>query len=132
MRTAMGKSIVIIEDDEYFSTIMKIHLEKQKWLVHVAPDAEKGLEQIAKHPPDLVLMDVMLPGMDGFDACLKIKSDPKLKKIPVIMLTGKSKIKHVDHAFEVGADDFVSKSSTMDRLLVDLKIKIDKVLNTTD
>ena len=77
---AMSKTILIIEDDEYFSTIMKIHLEKQRWTVHVAPDAENGLEQIAKKPPTLVLMDVMLPGMDGFDACLKIKSDPQLNR----------------------------------------------------
>ncbi len=125
----MRKTILIIEDDEYFSSILKIHLEKQQWIVQIAPDAETGLEQIAKKPPTLVLMDVMLPGMDGFDACLKIKSDPELKHIPVIMLTGRSKIKHVDHAFEVGADDFVIKSSSLDKLLVELTHKIDKVLN---
>lgn len=125
----MSKTILIIEDDEYFSSIMKIHLEKQHWEVHIAPAAEAGLEEMAENPPVLVLMDVMLPGMDGFDACLKIKSDPKLKQIPVIMLTGKSKIKHVDRAFEVGADDFIIKTSSLDKLLVELTHKIDKVLN---
>ncbi|MCH8328706.1 MAG: response regulator [Candidatus Marinimicrobia bacterium] len=129
VKDAMSKSILIIEDDEYFSSIMKIHLEKQRWNVHIAPTAEAGLEEMGKNPPALVLMDVMLPGMDGFDACLKIKTDPQLKQIPVIMLTGKSKIKHVDHAFEVGADDFVIKSSSLDKLLVELTHKIDKVLN---
>lgn len=130
IKDAMSKSIVIIEDDEYFSSIMKIHLEKQKWIVHVAPSAENGLEQIAKEPPTLILMDVMLPGMDGFEACLKIKSDPKLKQVPVIMLTGKSKFKHIDRAFEVGADDYVIKSTSLDKLLVELNNKIDKVLNS--
>ena len=126
----MSKTILIIEDDEYFSSIIKIHLEKQHWKVHIAPTAETGLEEMAKNPPALVLMDVMLPGMDGFDACLKIKSDPELKQIPVIMLTGKSKFKHVDHAFEVGADDFVIKSSSLDKLLVELNSKIAKILNS--
>lgn len=126
----MSKTILIIEDDEYFSSIMKIHLEKQHWEVHIAPAAEAGLEEMAKNPPALVLMDVMLPGMDGFDACLKIKSDPELKQIPVIMLTGQSKIKHIDKAFEVGADDYVIKSSSFDKLLVELNSKIDKVLNS--
>lgn len=126
----MSKTILIIEDDEYFSSILKIHLEKQHWEVHIAPAAEAGLEEMAQNPPVLVLMDVMLPGMDGFAACLKIKSDPKLKQIPVIMLTGKSKIKHVDRAFEVGADDFIIKTSSLDKLLVELNSKIDHVINT--
>ena len=122
----MNKTILLIEDDDYFSSVIKIHLDKQGLNVHIAPDAETGLSQLSKIRPALVLLDVMLPGMDGFTACLKIKSDPRHKKIPVIMLTGKSKIKDIDRAFEVGADDYIIKSTAIHILLETLNAKIEQ------
>ncbi len=122
----MNKPILLIEDDDYFSSVIKIHLDKQGLEVHIAPDAETGLELLPQVKPALVLLDVMLPGMDGFAACLKIKSDPQLKNIPVIMLTGKSKIKDIDKGFEVGADDYITKSSAIHILLKTLTAKIEQ------
>ncbi len=122
----MNKTILLIEDDDYFSSVIKIHLDRQGLEVHIAPDAETGLSMLPKISPALVLLDVMLPGMDGFAACLKIKSDPHLKQFPVIMLTVKSKIKDIDKAFEVGADDYIIKSSAIDRLLKTLTAKIEQ------
>ncbi len=122
----MNKTILLIEDDEYFSSVIKIHLEKTGLEVQIAPDAETGLSVLPKLSPALVLLDVMLPGMDGFAACLKIKSDPNLKNIPVIMLTGKSKIKDIDKAFEVGADDYIIKSTAIHILLKTLTAKIEQ------
>ena len=120
----MTKTILLIEDDDYFSSVIKIHLEKMDMVVHIAPDAEAGLSLLQNISPALILLDVMLPGMDGFTACLKIKSDEHLKQFPVIMLTGKSKIKHIDKAFEVGADDYIAKGSEIHQLLKTLNTKI--------
>ncbi|MEE9466526.1 MAG: response regulator [Candidatus Neomarinimicrobiota bacterium] len=122
----MNKTILLIEDDDYFSSVIKIHLDKQGLDVHIAPDAETGMALLPKINPALILLDVMLPGIDGFAACLKIKSDPQLKKFPVIMLTGKSKIKDIDKAFEVGADDYITKSSAIHILLQTLNAKIEQ------
>ena len=122
----MNKTILLIEDDDYFSSVIKIHLEKKGLEVHIAPDAEAGLSLLTKLSPALILLDVMLPGMDGFAACLRIKSDRRLKQFPVIMLTGKSKFKHIDKAFEVGADDYITKSSVIHILLKTLDAKIEK------
>ncbi len=122
----MNKTILLIEDDDYFSSVIKIHLEKTGLEVHIAPDAETGLSLLRKISPALILLDVMLPGMDGFAACLKIKSDPHLKQFPVIMLTVKSKIKHIDKAVEVGADDYIIKSSAIHILLKTLTAKIEQ------
>lgn len=124
----MNKTILLIEDDDYFSSVIKIHLEKKGLEVHVASDAEAGLALLTKLSPALILLDVMLPGMDGFAACLRIKSDPQLKQFPVIMLTGKSKFKHIDKAFEVGADDYITKSSAIHILLKTLDAKIEQYI----
>lgn len=121
----MNNKILLIEDDEYISSILKIHLENLNYEVLLAFSAEDGLAQIPDFSPDLILLDVILPGMDGFTACLKIKSDPHSKKIPVIMLTGLSKIGDIDKAFEVGADDYIVKSSAFHQLVEILKDKLD-------
>lgn len=125
-RDRMTKTILLIDDDVHFSTIIKIHLEKMDMVVHTAPDAEAGLPLIKKISPSIILLDVMLPGMDGFTACLKIKSDERLKQFPVIMLTGKSKIKHIDKSFEVGADDYIAKDAAIHHLLKTLNTKIEQ------
>ncbi len=120
----MKKKILLIEDDEYISSILKIHLENLGYEVLVTGSAEDGLAQLDDFSPGLILLDVILPGMDGFDTCLKIKSDPHTKQIPVIMLTGLSTIGDIDKAFEVGADDYIVKSSAFHQLVEKLNDKL--------
>lgn len=122
----MKKVILLIEDDEHFSKVLKMHLEKRKHRIHIAKDGESGLEMASKLSPDIILLDVMLPGMDGYQTCLELKADAKTKGIPVVMLTGKTKMDSVEKAFEMGADDYVIKSRPLFTLLAIIDDKIRK------
>ena len=85
----MKKKILIIEDDKDIARLIQYNLDKAGYVCEVAVSGEDGLKALARHPADLVLLDVMLPGADGFDICRRIKQDEDHKNIPVIMLTAK-------------------------------------------
>lgn len=100
--------ILIVEDEENIRTVLKYNLELDGHTVDLAEDGQKGLDQV-KNQPDLILLDIMMPVMDGLEACLKLKADPETKSIPVFMLTAKSQIGDIEEAFKVGADDYLTK-----------------------
>ena len=101
--------IILIEDEANIANLIKFNLERRGESVVVAPDAELGLKLIQEQKPDLILLDIMLPGMNGFEACLKIKNDRVLKQIPVFMLTALTQSKDIEKSFECGADDYITK-----------------------
>ena len=93
-------------------------MEKEGFKVHTSETGEEGFEQIKKNLPDLVLLDWMLPDLSGIDICKQIKKDPKLKSIPVIMLTAKSEEADKIRGFETGADDYVTKPFSTKELIL--------------
>lgn len=101
-------SILIVEDS---ITNVEILLEnlKELYTVRVAVDGEKALKTIAKKTPDMILLDVMLPGMDGFELCRRLKADSRTADVPVIFLTGKSNPKDKLDGLKSGACDFLTK-----------------------
>jgi two-component system alkaline phosphatase synthesis response regulator PhoP len=105
------KRIVLIEDDEDIATLIKLQAEvsKDNYKVYVETDGKNGYRVVEREKPDLVLLDIMLPGENGYDVCRKIKSNPELKNIPVIILTAKGEELDVVLGLELGADDFVKK-----------------------
>jgi len=100
--------ILIVEDQENIRLILKLNLEMDGHTVIQAENGLKGLEKI-KEMPDLVLLDIMMPEMNGLEACSHIKADEKTKDIPVFMLTAKSQIGDIENAFKAGADDYLTK-----------------------
>jgi two-component system alkaline phosphatase synthesis response regulator PhoP len=82
------KKILMVDDDRDFCEATAIFLESKGYQVTVAYDGKEGLEKIKATLPDLVILDVMMPEMNGYDVCVVMKADPDLKKIPVILLTG--------------------------------------------
>ena len=105
----MKKMILIIEDEEDIVELVKYNLEKEGFSVRSADDGEEGLRMIRTHKPSLVILDLMLPGIDGLEVAKKIKRDDNLVHIPLIMLTAKSSESDIVVGLELGADDYITK-----------------------
>lgn len=103
------KRILLIEDEEDIASLIKLQAELSGYKLHVEVDGINGFRAIEREKPDLAIIDIMLPGQNGFDVCRKIKNNPELKNIPVIILTAKNEELDIVLGLELGADDYVSK-----------------------
>jgi two-component system, OmpR family, alkaline phosphatase synthesis response regulator PhoP len=103
------KRILLIEDEEDIAALIKLQAEISGYKLHVEVDGVNGYKAIEREKPDLVILDIMLPGQNGFDVCRKIKSNPDLRHIPVIILSAKEEEIDVLLGLELGADDYVAK-----------------------
>lgn len=101
--------IVLIEDEEDIAALIKLQGEISGYKIHVEVDGLNGLRAIEKEKPDLVILDIMLPGLSGLDICRKMKSNPELKSIPVIIISAKGEEIDIVLGLELGADDYVAK-----------------------
>ena len=109
MIMAPKKRILLIEDEEDIAALIKLQADLSGYKLHVEVDGINGYRAVEREKPDLVLMDVMLPGQNGFDVCRKIKNNSELKNIPVIILSAKGEELDMILGLELGADDYVSK-----------------------
>ena len=112
--------ILIIEDDAKLRYILEMQLTDAKdasYEVRTAPDGVRGLEEVRKDPPELILLDVMMPGLDGYEVCRQLKSNPLTSRIPVIFLTAKSTFEDKIHGLEMYADDYLTKPWAQNELL---------------
>lgn len=100
--------ILVVEDEANIQHILKYNLELDGHEVVLAGNGKEALERMDPRP-DLVLLDVMMPVMNGLEACQSIKSNPETAGIPVFMITAKSQIADVEEAFKMGADDYLTK-----------------------
>jgi len=105
----VGKSILLVEDDEDILELLAYNLTREGYRVRKAANGEDAISEIFGDPPDLVLLDLMLPGMGGLEVCKLLKSDPRSADIPVIMLTAKGEESDVVTGLELGADDYITK-----------------------
>lgn len=103
------KRIILIEDEEDIASLIKLQAEIAGYKLHVEVDGINGFRAVEREKPDLVILDIMLPGENGLDVCRKIKSAPELKNIPIIILSAKGEELDVVLGLELGADDYVSK-----------------------
>lgn len=104
-----GVKILIIEDDHDIAELVEYNLRQEKYSVEVCRNGAEGLNKARRLLPDLILLDLMLPDMNGLEICRSLKSDPKTKGIPVLMLTAKGEEMDRVVGFEVGADDYLTK-----------------------
>lgn len=117
----MKERILIVEDDKNISKLVKFNLEKANYDCTIAVSGEKALEALDDRSADLIILDIMLPGMDGYEICRTIKAKEKLKNIPIIMLTAKGE--EVDRivGLELGADDYIVKPFSPRELVLRVK-----------
>jgi len=109
-----GKSVLVIDDDPNLLKLVARVFTQAGAQVHAAPNAQEGLHLFSAHQPDLVLLDVMLPEIDGWEVCRQIR---QRSKVPIIMLTVLDQDEHVAHGVECGADEYVTKPFSADVLL---------------
>jgi two-component system alkaline phosphatase synthesis response regulator PhoP len=101
--------ILAVEDDEDILELLRYNLSKEGYQVTVATTGEEGLQSARSTPPDLILLDLMLPEMDGLEVCRRLKIDPKIRHVPIIMLTAKGEEADIVIGLELGADDYITK-----------------------
>ena len=102
----VGTRILTVEDDERIRTAVKMALEDEGWVVEEADNGEDALETFNRHPTDVVLIDIMLPGIDGFEVCRQIR---RQSDVPIIMVTARADTHDVVAGLEAGADDYLTK-----------------------
>lgn len=107
------KRIILVEDEKDMAELVAMRLRKEHYDVEVAHNGLDGLEKIRSSPPDLALLDIMLPGMSGTEIAAEMRKDPRTAAVPIIMLTAKSEESDIVVGLHVGADDYVTKPFSM-------------------
>jgi CheY-like chemotaxis protein len=124
LQPAHSGPVLVIDDDPDIRKLLSAALEKQGLLVETAQDGESGITSAEQHGPSLILLDMRLPGMDGFAVLRALKGSEKTASIPVIAMTGSSDLKANARArlLALGASDFIAKPFDMDRLVQEIRI----------
>ena len=112
-----NKKILIVEDETDMVSALKIRFEATGYTVVVASNGQEGLSKARREKPDLVILDVMLPKMDGLTVCRMLKFDERFQKTPILMLTAKMQKKDVQQGKEMGADAYMTKPFKSEELL---------------
>ena len=119
--------ILVIDDSPTNLAVITEHLEERAFEVMIARDGEDGIAKASHGQPDLILLDVMMPGIDGFETCSRLKSDPRTKEIPVLFMTAMDSVEDKLKGFEAGGVDYIVKPinelETIARINAHLKIR---------
>jgi len=123
--------VLVVDDNQQNLELLQAYLEDLDCRTVPAHDGHEALKIVAKDPPDLVLLDVMMPRMSGFEVCKRIKNDPKTSDIPVIMVTALNEFGDIERGIDSGTDDFLSKPVNKLELLTRVKTML-KLKHLTD
>lgn len=125
----MSKKILVIDDEETVRKVLRIHLGKDGYEVREAGDGEEAIEQLKKNNFDLLICDIMMPKMDGWEVLRAVRSHPRTKDIPVIFLTAKDQDSDMFKGYEMGANYYVTKPFTKSQLLFGVNLMFGKERN---
>lgn len=116
------KNILIVDDDPNIAILVKMALSVQpEYAVDIVNSGPEALDFISRSMPDLVLLDIMMPGMDGFEVCRRIKAEEETRYLPIIMITAKTDMQDKVHGMDIGANDYITKPFNPDELLARVK-----------
>jgi DNA-binding response OmpR family regulator len=104
-----GNIVLVVEDEEHIRLVVEYNLKRDGFEVYLAEDGPTALELACKVMPDVILLDWMLPGMNGLEVLTELKHDKRTEHIPVFMLTAKGMASDIARAFDLGADDYITK-----------------------
>ncbi len=119
------KKILIVEDDKYLINAYRVRLKKDGFEIKMAMNGEEALQALQDYTPDLILLDLVMPGKDGFITLAELKANPKWKNIPVIVSSNLGQKEDIEKAKAAGAQDYLIKTEVN---LEDIVAKIDKIL----
>ena len=120
----MSRKILIVDDEEVIRKFLKIHLTKLGYEVQEAADGEQAIEQLGKEDFDLLICDVLMPKKDGWQVIREVKSNPKTKDIPVILLTAKNEDSDMFKGYDLGVNYYMTKPFTKAQLIYGLKLML--------
>jgi len=118
---ASRPTILVVEDEAPLLTLLRYNLEKQGFRVDEAADGQEALMRVAEAPPDLVLLDWMLPSLSGLEVCRQLRRRPDTRDMPIIMVTARTEDQDAVRALDTGADDYIAKPFVMDALLARIR-----------
>lgn len=119
----MAKKILLIEDEEIMIGLLEKKLAQEGYEISVARDGIEGLEKMRKAKPDLILLDIVMPKMGGFEVMERIKEDKELKKIPIVIISNSGQPVEIDRARELGARDWLIKTEFDPQEVIDKVVK---------
>lgn len=119
--------ILVVDDDPDFLELVEYYLRLSGFRVSLADNGPEALEKAKKSPPAVILLDTTMPGMDGLEVLSELRYDPVTEMVPVFMLTARTKIGDIDQAFEIGANDYITKPVELAKLGAIVKAKLDKL-----
>jgi DNA-binding response OmpR family regulator len=117
----MSKTILIVDDEPNIVIPLQFLMEKNGYQTLVAQSGEEALEAVSKYSPDLVLLDIMLPGIDGFEVCEIVKLNPEWKHIKIIFLTAKGRDVDIAKGMVLGADEYIAKPFSNKQIVESVK-----------
>ena len=123
----MNLRVLIVEDEKALAEILEYNFKKEGYVVDTASDGEIALDKIIFKAPDLVILDWMLPKLSGIELCKKVRSNKKIKNIPIIMLTARGEEEDRLKGLEMGADDYVTKPFSINELLARAKAVLKRI-----
>jgi len=124
-------AVLVVDDNQQNLELLQAYLEDLDCTTVPAHNGQEALKIIAKEPPDLILLDVMMPRMSGFEVCRRIKNDPKTRDIPIIMVTALNEFGDIERGIDSGTDDFLSKPVNKLELLTRVRTML-KLKDLTD
>ena len=119
--------ILVVEDEAPIQELLQFNLERSKYRVKVVDSGEEALTVATQYLPNLILLDIMLPGADGLEVCKQLKSNPKTNRIPIIMLTALCEEADIVTGLELGADDYITKPFSPRVLLARVKAALRRI-----
>ncbi len=116
-----SKTILVVEDEPDFQKLIRHILEQEGYETFMASNGAQGLKVLKERVPDMILLDIRLPDMDGYEICRIIRSNPRHGRVPIIMVTIESEVKNIVRGLKIGADDYIIKPFVPEELLARVK-----------
>jgi len=116
--------ILVVDDDQNIRRLLSFNLTSANHEVVMATNGKEGIEKAIKEQPELILLDIMMPVMNGYEACKILKATEETKNIPIFMLSAKSQMMDLDDAFDSGADDYITKPFDIEKLGYSINYKL--------
>jgi len=132
MAPASSKKILVVEDERDILQLVKLYLEKEGYRVSTAATGPDGLKAAKSEHPDLLVLDLMLPDMDGLEVCKRLRADQQTATLPIIMLTAKAEESDTVIGLELGADDYVTKPFSPKALVARIKALLRRIDRSTE
>ena len=117
----MSKSVLVVDDEKMTRDLLRLMLKGTGFTIFEAEDGYVALEQIEAHMPDIMILDVMMPGLDGLSVCQKVRSEPKTANMPVIMLSAKTTPTAIQDGLDAGANRYLTKPVGFKELLSNIE-----------